>query len=140
MSHLLLGWLSCDPIVEADYAFWTEFPLVAPPRPDGFDIPVYQLSDVNVEAFLQEREADMYCLGKVDLVSSDCSTITEFAMRAQKLYMRRRAKISCLIDSSFREWKFVSPMEYFSHLKDVSMPTHVVQFLQLRDGEMVSVQ
>lgn len=48
--------------------------------------------------------------------------ITEFAMRAQKLYMRSRAKISCLMDSSFREWKFVSPMAYFSHLKDVSMP------------------
>ena len=67
----MLEWFSCDPIVEADDAFRPELPLVAPPRPDGFDIPTYQLPDIEIEAVLQKREADVYCLGKVDLVGMD---------------------------------------------------------------------
>lgn len=64
----MLGWLSCDPIVEADDTFGAELPLIASPRSDGLDISSYQLSDIDIEAVFQKREADVYRLGEVDFV------------------------------------------------------------------------
>ncbi len=58
----------------------------------------------------------------------------------EKLYMIRLAKISCITQSFFFEWKAIRPTWYFSSLNEVSIPQRILYIIFISSAENSSSQ